>query len=388
MRPKPAARVPDHMIALILFIIFAGAVVYAYVGYPLVLAVLSRGKKPPVPAADLSDGALPTVTLLVAAHNEEAIIAEKMENSLRLDYPPGKLRVVVVSDGSIDRTDEIVRRAEPRGVTLFRVEPRRGKSLARNAAAAAATGDVLLMSDANAMYEPDALRKLMRHFADPSVGVVCGELRLMREHGGENLYWKYEKWIKRLEDRFHSIIGANGSIYAIRRSLYVPLPSEVDDDFLAPLLARLDDHRVRYEEEAVSIELDIKTKNVAREFAAKRRTVLRGIQSLHYLSKTAAPFRDPALAFELVSHKILKWLTPFLLIGLLATTAALLPHPLFIAALAVQILFYGCAIAGLATGNRAFYIPAFFVVTNAAAFTAAITFFAGARSTTWEKQRS
>jgi cellulose synthase/poly-beta-1,6-N-acetylglucosamine synthase-like glycosyltransferase len=251
----------------------------------------------------------------------------------------------------------------------------------------AASGDVLVMSDANAMYEPDAVRKLMRHFADPSVGAVCGELRLMRERGRENLYWRYEKWIKRLENRFHSIIGANGSIYAIRRSLYAPLPAEVDDDFLEPLQASLGGHGVRYEPEAVSVERDIESKNVVREFSAKRRTVLRGIQSLHYLSKTAAPFRRPALAFELVSHKILKWLVPFFLVGILAANVFLLDRPLFAAAFAAQLFLYGWAIAGIATGRRMFYIPAFFVLTNAAAFFGVIAFLAGRRSRTWRKQR-
>jgi cellulose synthase/poly-beta-1,6-N-acetylglucosamine synthase-like glycosyltransferase len=375
------------MIAPTLFIVFAGAVLYAYAIYPLVLALLSLGWKPPAPVADPSDEELPAVTLLIAALDEEAIIAEKIENSLRLDYPPGKLRVVVVSDGSTDRTDEIVRRYEPRGVALFRVEPREGKSLARNRAAEAATGDVLVMSDANAMYESEAIRKLARHFADPSVGAVCGELRLMRERGRENLYWRYEKWIKRLEDRFHSIIGANGSIYAIRRSLYVPLPAEVDDDFLEPLRAFLGGHAVRYEPEAVSVERDIESRNVTREFSAKRRTVLRGIQSLHYLSKVADPFQPPALAFELISHKIFKWLVPFFLVGILAANAFLLDRPVFVAAFAVQLFLYGWAIAGMATRRRIFYIPAFFVLTNAAAFFGVIAFLAGRRSRTWRKQR-
>lgn len=368
--------------------VFAGAVLYAYALYPLALVLLSLGRKLPATVADQADETLPAGTLLIAALDEEAIIAEKIENSLRLDYPRDKLRVVVVSDGSTDRTDEIVRRYEPRGVTLFRVEPRLGKSLARNRAAEAATGDVLVMSDANAMYEPDAIRKLMRHFADPSVGAVCGELRLMRERGRENLYWRYEKWIKRLEDRFRSIIGANGSIYAIRRSLYVPLPAEVDDDFLEPLRASLAGHGVRYEPEAVSVERDIESRNVVREFSAKRRTVLRGIQSLHYLSKVANPFRNPALAFELVSHKIFKWLVPFFLVGVLAANAFCLDRPVFVAAFAVQLFLYACAVAGITTGRRIFYIPAFFVLTNAAAFAGVIAFLAGKRSKTWRKQRA
>jgi len=210
----------------------------------------------------------------------------------------------------------------------------------------------------------------------------------MRERGSENLYWRYEKWIKRLENRFHSIIGANGSIYAIRRSLCTPLPAEVDDDFLWPLRASLDGHGVRYEPEAVSVEHDIESRNIVREFSAKRRTVLRGIQSLHYLSKVADPFGRPALAFELVSHKIFKWLVPFLLIGILAANVFCLDRPVFVAAFAIQLFLYGCAIAGMSTGRRIFYIPTFFVITNAAAFAGVISFLAGKRSKTWRKQRA
>jgi cellulose synthase/poly-beta-1,6-N-acetylglucosamine synthase-like glycosyltransferase len=376
------------MIAPILFIAFVGAALYAYAFYPLALVLLSLGKKPPAPATDPSDEALPAVTLLIAARDEEAIIAEKIENSLRLNYPPGKLRVVVVSDGSTDGTDEVVRGFEPRGVALFRLNPGRGKSIARNGAAEAATGDVLVMSDANAMYEPEAIRKLVRHFSDPSVGAVCGELRLMHERGDENLYWRYEKWITRLESRFHSIIGANGSIYAIRKSLYAPLPAEVDDDFVEPLHALLRGNAVRYEPEAVSIERGIESTNIVREFSAKRRTVQRGIQSLYYLSRTEAPFRRPALAFELVSHKIFKWLVPFFLIGILVTSVFLIDHPVFADAFAIQLLLYGCAIAGIATGKRFFYIPAFLVLTNAAAFAGVLSFLTGSRNRTWRKQRA
>jgi len=376
------------MIALILFIVFAGAVLYAYALYPLALALLSAGRKPPAPPDEPPDESLPAVTLLIAALDEEAIIAGKIENSLSLDYPRGRLRIVVVSDGSTDRTDEIVRRFAPRGVALFRVDPRRGKSVARNMAVEAEAGEILVMSDANAMYEPDAIRKLVRHFADPSVGAVCGELRLMRERGRENLYWRYEKWIKRLEDRYRSIIGANGSIYAIRRSLYLPLPAEVDDDFVEPLQVLLGGRGVRYEPRAVSIERDIESKNVVREFAAKRRTVLRGIQSLRYLAKVARPFRRPSLAFELVSHKIFKWLVPFFLIGLLVANAFLLDRAIFAAAFAAQLALYAAAVAGIATGRRPFYIPAFFVLTNAAAFAGVIAFLAGKRSRTWRKQRA
>jgi glycosyltransferase involved in cell wall biosynthesis len=376
------------MAALTLFIIFSATIAYAYAGYPLLLIALMRGRKEPPPPPDLPDDRLPTVALLIAAHDEEAALAEKLENSLRIDYPRSKLRIVVVSDGSTDRTDEIARRYAPKGVALIRVEPRGGKSIARNRAVAEETSEILVMSDANAMYEPSAVRKLVRHFVDPSVGVVCGELRLVREHGGENLYWRYEKWIKRLENRFHAIVSANGSIYAMRRSLYFPLPPQVDDDFVEPLNALCRGRAVRYEAEAVSVEPDIKPRNIAREYSAKRRTVLRGMQSLLYMCRVARPFRQPVVALELVSHKIFKWLVPFLLLGILVTTALLHRyHDIFLVLLAGQIFLYGCAIAGILTGRRIFYVPAFFVVANAGVFSAVIALLSGKQSKVWERHR-
>ncbi len=376
------------MAALTIFILFAAGIVYAYVGYPLLLTLLARGKADPAPPADPPEAPVPTVSLLIAAHNEEGTIAHKIENSLRLDYPRGKLRIVVVSDGSSDRTDEIARAYADRGVVLVRVEPRGGKSIARNRAVAQETNEILVLSDANAMYEPDAVRKLVRHFADPAVGVVCGELKLVRESGGENLYWRYEKWIKRLENRYRAIVSGNGSIYAMRRALYHELPPQVDDDFVEPLKALADGAVVRYEREAVSVEPDIKPDNIGLEYAAKRRTVLRGIQSFLYICRVSRPFKDRRVAFELVSHKILKWCVPFLLVGVFVTNVLLLgAHPIFWLGLVAQLTFYLCALVGIATGMRMFYVPSFFVAANAGMFAAVIALFLGKQSRVWEKSR-
>ncbi|UCF06441.1 MAG: glycosyltransferase family 2 protein [bacterium] len=372
---------------VIIFFLLIFCALYAYFGYAVLLTAIGRGRPLREPPADLAEDELPTVALLIAAYNEEAIIARKIRNALDLDYPAGKLSVVVVSDGSTDGTDSMVESYRDRGVTLLRVEGRQGKTVARNRAVANAEAEIVVMSDANGMYKPDALRKLARHFADEKVGAVCGNLTLTGEGGRENLYWQYEKWIKRFEDRTHSIIGANGSIYAIRRSLYEEIPPEVDDDFIEPLLAYRKGYALRYEDEAVSVEEDIAEHNVAAEFQAKKRVVLRGIQSLSYVSGLLNPFRYPMLSLELISHKIFKWLVPFCLIAIFVVNFFLPRHPFFVFTFIIQLAFYCSAFIGITSGCRELYVPAFLVLTNAAILMAVCEFFVGRRNRTWDRTR-
>ena len=233
------------MKAYITFAFFLISFLYAYFGYPVLLAILSLFSQRKHESPDVPNH-YPEVTLLIAAYNEEDVIEEKVKNSLALGYPQDKLHIVVVSDGSTDRTDEIVKKYEDRGVELFRTE-RLGKTVARNRAVENAKGELIVLTDANAFFRQDALKKLVKHFQDPGVGVVCGALVLKRADGSENLYWRYEKLIKRLENKFHSIIGANGSIYAMRRELYDPLPPEVDDDFVEPLIVYMKGKKAVYE---------------------------------------------------------------------------------------------------------------------------------------------
>jgi len=370
---------------IFLFILSILGILYAYVGYPLVLLIAGRGRtRPDLP--DVPGAPLPSVEMLVAAYNEEQVIGRKIENVLAADYP-GPLRVTVVSDGSTDGTDTTVRRFADDRVALLRIEGRGGKTIARNAAAEASTADILIMTDANAMFRPDAISRLVRWFGDPSTGIVCGQLRLIGPGGMENPYWRYEKWIKRLEDRFHSIIGANGSIYAIRRSLYRPLPLGIDDDFAESLLAHFDGYGVRYDHEAVSEEVDIPPTDLQCEFAAKRRVVQRGMQTMRHVLRHFDPIRDPRTAFQLFSHKIMKWSVPFLLVLALATNAFLAGRPFFAATLDLQALAYLAAALGIVFRWRPLRIPAFFVVTNAAVLAAVISSLGGTRATAWERRR-
>ena len=431
------------MTSYIIFSILAFGVFYAYFGYPLILAVLARGKKDERGAGadradtggdmtgtvgdgtdtiadvgvagdipeergqapgntDASEGradgeferggmeeidGLPEVSILIAAYNEEDTIAKKIENSLELDYPTDKLHIVVVSDGSTDGTDGIVQSFDDSTVELFRVEGRKGKTVARNEAVKQAKGEIIVFTDANAFFHKDAVKALARHFEDESVGAVCGNLVLKKKNGEENLYWRYEKLVKRLEDRFHSIVGANGSIYAIRKELYTPLTSEVDDDFVEPLLVYTKGKRIVYEPLAVSEEEDIPHHGLAHEFEAKKRVVLRGLQSLSFAKQTLNPFRYPVLSFEIFSHKIMKWLVPFFLIFIFIDTF-FMPRGLFSYTLFfLQLIFYGAALYGIASRSKLFHVPAYFVSTNAAILAAVTEFITGKRSRHWEKRR-
>jgi glycosyltransferase involved in cell wall biosynthesis len=368
-----------------LFVISIVGIIYAYAGYPLLLLLAGRRRPLPAPPDDPGEF-LPSIEMLVAAYNEEDVIAAKIDNALASDYP-GPLRVTIVSDGSTDRTDAIVRRRAEEQVSLLRVEGRGGKSVARNAGVANSKAEILIMTDANAVFRPDAVSRLVRWFRDPSTAVVCGQLRLLGPRGTENPYWRYEKRIKRLEARFHSIIGANGSIYAIRRSLYRKLPRGIDDDFAEPVLTHLAGNKVLYDDSAVSEEPDIPAADLHCEFAAKRRVVQRGLQTMSFILGHMHPMQDPATAFQLFSHKIMKWSVPFLMILALLTNVFLTGRPFFAATLDLQALAYLAAALGIVFRWRLLRIPAFFVVTNAAVLAAVISFLRGARATAWERSR-
>ena len=375
------------MFTQIIFILLILSVIYAYFGYPLLLALLALTGRRKEYTGDETESSLPGLALLIAAYNEEDIIEEKILNSLALEYPRDKLTIAVVSDGSSDRTDEIAERYRAKGIELIRVEGRRGKTIARNEAVARTDCEVIVFSDANAMYQKDALVKLARHFSDPDVGVVCGNLRLVEDEEEENLYWKYEKLIKVYENRFHSIIGANGSIYAIRRSLYEPLPAEVDDDFIAPLKAYSEGYRLVLDLEAVSIEKDIASSDMQVEFQAKRRVVMRGIQSLAEVSYLLNPLKFPAMSFQLTSHKLFRWSVPFLLLAILLLNFLVPRNLVYSIIFFLQIAFYSSAVTGILSGFKPFYIPAYFVSTNTAVFLAVLEYIMGRRSRTWEKKR-
>lgn len=353
---------------------------YVFIGYALVLWVLVRYRSTSVAAGEFE----PTVTLIISAYNEERVIREKLENTMALAYPKDKLEVLVCSDGSTDKTDEIVT-AFGNGVTLLRIEGRKGKPECQNIGAAHAKGEVLVFSDANSMYDTNALRALMRNLHDPKVGVVCGELRYKRNNkSDEGVYWKLEKFLKEGESKLGSCLGANGAIYAMRRELYHPLPAEACSDFIEPFFAYEKGFRVVYESGAFCYETP---EDNAEEFNRKKRIIVNSLQSLYLIAPFLNPLRHGWYSVALWSHKMLRWFAFVFLIGVFVTSFALADHPFFLGVLALQILLYGFAMLGAFIPAKLFTIPYYFVLVNLASLLAAVDTVFGKRITAWEKAR-
>lgn len=375
------------------FWLLAVLIVYVYAGYPLALWLLaSLGGRRPVAAADQE----PEVTLVISAFNEAAVIGAKLDNTLALDYPRNRLQTIVVSDASDDGTDDIVRRYRDRGVELVRMPERGGKTVGLNAAVARARGDVIVFSDANAMYDRDAIRALVRNFADPAVGAAVGESVYVDPEAesdrSESLYWRYETWIKRLESQIGSVVGGDGAIYAVRRSLYRPMPADALSDFVNPLQVVSHGYRCVYEPAARSCERA--AGEFAQEFRRKVRIVNRAWRALVGYPALLNPWRHGRFAWQLVSHKLLRWLVPVQLAALFATTAALAREGgVYQAALAAQLAFYLLALAGLGLRRRGrmpalLAIPYYFCLVNVASAVGIIDAFRGKTYTTWATARS
>lgn len=363
-----------------IFIFFIGLILYVYVGYPLLILLLAMFRRRKVHSDDAFE---PTVSLIVAAYNEEQTIAAKLKNCLELDYPRHKLELIVFSDASTDRTDEIVKGYEKDGIILLSLTERSGKTAGQNLAVTRAQGEIIVFSDANAYWRPDAVRKIVRNFHDPSVGCVCGELIYFSRDktligDAEGVYWSYEKLLKRLEDRAASILGANGSIYALRKALYVPLPEDIISDFIEPLKIIEQGYRTIYEPAAISYEPP--TTNFAEEYQRKKRIINRSFYALLYYRSLLNPIKHLVLSWQLVSHKILRWLIPFYLPIIFVVNLLLIESAFFQLTLALQILFYLTAWLGfwlerMRWHQVLFYAPFYYCLVNLAALEAIVSFF-------------
>ena len=319
---------------------------YAYAIYPLLVWSLSGwlGRSSSTSLQDPERW--PDLTLLIAAYNEEAVIEERILNALAMDYPPDRLEVVIGLDGCSDGTASIVRRFDDRRLRVLEYSHRRGKASVLNAAMAEIGSEIVMMSDANTAIDPHAARGLVRWFRDPAVGAVVGRLILTDPRTGRNvdsLYWKYETFLKRCEGRLGALLGANGAIYAIRREIYVPIPPEtIIDDFVIPLLAKLrSGGAIVYDYYAVAREET--PADVSSEFHRRARIGAGGFQSIALLWRLLDPRRG-WVALTFFSHKVLRWLCPFFLIGLFASNLLLLDRPYFGWTLGAQMAFYGVSL--------------------------------------------
>ena len=302
----------------IIFWLACGAIVYTHIGYPIVLWGLSRFIRTPAPAhAETS----PRVSLIIAAHNEEKVIASKVADALALDYPRERLEVIVASDGSTDRTAALARTA---GADLVLELPRAGKLATQNAGAAHASGELLAFSDANAGWHPSSLRLLVSPFAAPDVGYACGQVRFIGQGGSnqEGAYWRYEMWVRRLESGLAGITAGNGAIYAVRSSAYVALGPASSHDLVFPFLLHKRGLRSVYVPEALAEEKMVASNEG--EFARKRR-MMRGIYDEVVGDGMLSPrgYR-PLYAFAIFSHRLLRYATPLLHLIALAANVVLL----------------------------------------------------------------
>jgi cellulose synthase/poly-beta-1,6-N-acetylglucosamine synthase-like glycosyltransferase len=370
-------------------LVSAAVIAWVYAGYPLALALLGRLRPRPRRVAPLE---LP-VSVIVAAHDEVDVIADKVANVLASDYPAPLLELIVVSDGSSDGTVEAARRA---GASLVLDLPRVGKLRALNQAERAASGEILVFTDADSMFEPGSLRRLVSNFADERVGgVAANVVRVVQERGrpvarGEGLYWRYERLLKRLEDRVGSVVSASGHLYAVRRSLFTaPSQTAGTDDFLISSAVVTQGRRLAFDELArVLVETP---EEGGTELRRKVRVMNRGLRSALALGAGLLPTRTGLYAFEVVFHKLLRRLVAFFMLALLGSSAALAAaDPVWWLALGPQLGFYGLAIAGglLAHSRwgrlKPLWVPYFFCLANAAAALAVVSLLAGVRFEIWE----
>lgn len=382
------------LLAMLAFWLSLAALVYLYAGFPLLVAIVGRLRRREVCTVAIT----PRVSVVIAAYNEEAVIADRLANVLALDYPPDRLQVLVAADGCTDATASIVEGYADNGVELLRL-PRQGKIHALDAAVHQATGEVLVFSDANTMCDPHALRALVRNFADPEVGGVAGHTRYRLEVGsesssrGERLYWDYDTWLKQLESWTGSVVSAHGGLYAIRRSLYRTVSDPaVTDDFAISTAVIEQGYRLVFEGAARATEFAVR--ETRREFRRRVRLMTRGLRAVWLRRRLLNPFRYGFYAVVLFSHKVARRLATVPLAVLAGASAHLAPTGLLYwgAALA-QAVFYGAAIVGfllrrIAVGRlKPMYVPFYYCMANAASLVAVVQAVRGQRIALWQPQR-
>jgi len=380
-----------------LFLVCVFLVFYAVAGYPLLICLIAAAvpgrRKPPVPEG----WEYPTVTMIIPAYNEERVILEKLSNCSKILYPEGKLDFLVVSDASSDRTDDLVREATKSFPNLgfLRVEGRVGKTECQNVAVRNAKGEILVFSDADSMYFPDAVRKLAENYVDPRVGGVSGRYRYVDPDSsmGEStfVFWEFENLIKRFQSRIRTLTGASGCIYSIRKALYEPLPPSISSDIIEPITVVRKGYVIAFEEDAKALEKP--TTRPKQEFGMRVRVVTGGIVGLCYVRDMLNPLKHPWEAFQLFSHKVMRWMVPvFLCLLFLSSLFLVSRSPWFAAAFAAQAgllaaAFLGWLLDRAGRPHKLFSLPLFFVLGNAAILTAMYRVLTGYRAVTWETDR-
>jgi cellulose synthase/poly-beta-1,6-N-acetylglucosamine synthase-like glycosyltransferase len=378
---------------LVLVLFLSGAaVVWVYAGYPMLLLLLARTRPRPRDRKPTHQ----TVSVIVAAHNEATVIEAKLANMLATRYPRALVEIVVVSDGSTDGTAEAARRAGAHRVLDL---PRVGKITALNAGVEAASGEVLVFTDADSLLRPETLDELMANFADPAVGgVSANELSRIDADSsgvarGEGLYWRYEQWIKRLEDRVGSTVSASGRLYAVRRSLFRPSAVTAGtDDFVISTEVLKAGRRLAFDERTVVL-VDSPV-DATQELRRRIRVMNRGLRAAFSLGKLLLPWRGGFYSVQVLSHKVLRRLVPFFLLAALAASIWLTASDaVWWLLLGPQLAFYGLALIGWAGRTRPWararplWVPYYFCLVNAAAAVAVVSVLGGLRFERWNPAR-
>jgi cellulose synthase/poly-beta-1,6-N-acetylglucosamine synthase-like glycosyltransferase len=379
---------------LFLFWISLFAIFYAYVGYPLFLLLISRFWKRE--DSNVFSDELPRVSLLISAYNEEKVIGDKIENSLALNYPGELLEIVVISDSSTDRTEEIVKQYSDQGVILRSYQGRIGKTACLNKAVPLAKGDIVVFSDANSRYDKNAINELVRHFEDEQIGFVSGTTKYVSGDGSNalspiNMYSKLEALVKRLESKISSCVGADGAIFAIRKKLFQTLDNADINDLVIPLEIVKQGYKGILEEKAFCIENSANGQKG--EFKRQERISNRTIRAIFRNQDMLNPMKFGMFAFELFSHKLTKFFVPYFLIILLVTNILLAGRgPIYDLLLGAQLMFYFLAFLGIKrmfSGSLSKLISFChtFVTTNLAILYGWISYFKGKTYTTWVSSR-
>ena len=384
----------------VMFWISVGLLLYTYGGYPFVLIVLGTlkqlksdllfGLARRTRRAGRNGADCPRVSIVFAAHNEEAVITQKMLNCANLDYPAESLEILIGCDGCTDATAALARSAALPNASVYEFPERCGKPGVLNKLLPRARGEIVVFCDANTEFEPDAIHALVRHFKRPEIGCVCGELRLRSSRGPttEQLYWRFETLLKFLESRLNMLVGANGALFAIRRSLFVPVPADgIVDDFLISLNVRAAGYRVLYDPEAIAWE-DV-APNVRQEFKRRVRIGAGNFHALRYTWRLLNPMAG-AVALAFWSHKICRWLVPLVMAAALISSAMLArePEPVYAVACALGLAFVLLALLGHRLDRRARYwapasIPYYFLSMNLALLLGLFAFVRGTQSIVW-----
>lgn len=380
------------IIAQTIFWISVVALFYTYIGYPLLVYAVSRLLPKSINQADFA----PLVTVLITAYNEERDIRTKLENTLQIDYPKEKLEILVASDCSNDRTDEIVKEFAAKNVKLYRQTERLGKTMAQNVAVEKAAGEIILFSDATTMYEREVLNAMLPNFADKTVGCVAGKLIYVDDSDstvgkGAKSYWNYETFLKEAESRACSLIGASGCLYAVRKSAYQPMYAEACSDFLICTILYRQGLRSVYEPNAVCTEET--NRRTDKEMRMRVRVISQTFTDLWRNRAMMNPLKSGFYAIELISHKVFRYAVPlFLLLVFFSSMILAFSSTVFVAIFGLNVAFYFLAFVSWLLERTVkslgiLAIPLYFVLTNLASLIGFYKFLRGERYARWEPIR-